>query len=97
MRPQLAWMNSKALRYGMFICWSFSTFSDQEWTKGVKDVSFFNPSGMDTDQWARVAKESGMTYILFLTKHHDGHCFGTPRRRTGRQRRGLWARTFWLR
>lgn len=62
------------LKFGMFVCWSFSTFSDKEWTRGVKDVSFFNPSGMDTDQWARVAKEAGMNYILFLTKHHDGFC-----------------------
>lgn len=62
------------LKFGMFICWSFSTFSDQEWTKGVKDLSFFNPTGCDTDQWAAVAKEAGMGYILFLTKHHDGFC-----------------------
>ena len=62
------------LKWGMFICWSFSTFSDQEWTRDIKDVAFFNPSGMDTDQWARVAKEAGMGYILFLTKHHDGFC-----------------------
>jgi len=62
------------MKFGMFICWSFSTFSDREWTRGVKDVSFFNPTGMDTDQWARVAKQAEMNYILFLTKHHDGFC-----------------------
>lgn len=64
----------KALRWGMFICWSLSTFSGKEWTPGVKDVGFFKPSGCDTDQWARTAKEAGMGYILFLTKHHDGFC-----------------------
>jgi alpha-L-fucosidase len=62
------------LKWGMFVCWSFSTFSDKEWTPGITDVSFFHPTGMDTDQWARVAKEAGMGYILFLTKHHDGFC-----------------------
>lgn len=67
------------LRWGMFVCWSFSTFSDQEWTRGVKDVSFFNPSGLDTDQWARVAKEAGMGYILLLAKHHDGFCLWDTR------------------
>ncbi|MGA2255381.1 MAG: alpha-L-fucosidase [Thermoguttaceae bacterium] len=64
----------KSLRWGMFICWSFSTFSGTEWTPGVKDVSFFKATGCDTDQWARTAKEAGMGYILFLTKHHDGFC-----------------------
>jgi alpha-L-fucosidase len=64
----------KALRWGMFICWSFSTFSGKEWTPGVKDLSFFKATGCDTDQWASVAKDARMGYILFLTKHHDGFC-----------------------
>jgi len=64
----------KDLRFGMFICWSFSTFSGKEWTGGVTDVSFFRATEVDTDQWARTAKEAGMGYILFLTKHHDGFC-----------------------
>ena len=62
------------LRWGMFICWSFSTFSGQEWTPGVTGVDFFRATEVDTDQWARTAKEAGMGYILFLTKHHDGFC-----------------------
>lgn len=62
------------LRFGMFICWSFSTFSGYEWTPGVEDISFFNPTGFDPDQWCNVAKDAEMGYILFLTKHHDGFC-----------------------
>ena len=64
----------QGLRFGMFVCWSFSTFSGKEWTPGVKDIALFKPTGCDTDQWARTAKEAGMGYILFLTKHHDGFC-----------------------
>jgi alpha-L-fucosidase len=67
------------LKWGMFICWSFSTFSGQEWTPGVKDVSFFRAKECDTDQWAHTAKEAGMGYILFLTKHHDGFCLWDTR------------------
>ena len=62
------------LKFGMFICWSFSTFSGREWTRGVQDVNFFKATGCDTDQWCKVAKDAGMNYILFLTKHHDGFC-----------------------
>lgn len=62
------------LRFGMFICWSYSTFSGTEWTRDVKSVDFFNPTGCDTDQWCRTAKQAAMGYILFLTKHHDGFC-----------------------
>lgn len=64
----------KELRFGMFVCWSFSTFSGYEWTPGVDDISFFNPTGFDPDQWCKVMKDAGMGYILFLTKHHDGFC-----------------------
>ena len=65
----------KDLKWGMFICWSFSTFSGTEWTDPAgKDPSFFQATDVDTDQWARTAKEAGMGYILFLAKHHDGFC-----------------------
>jgi alpha-L-fucosidase len=62
------------LRWGMFVCWSFSTFSGKEWTPGVTDLALFHPSGCDTEGWVKTAKEAGMGYILFLTKHHDGFC-----------------------
>ncbi len=67
----------KAMRYGMFICWSFSTFYGKEWTPTLdKDAFFFNAVGCDTDQWCKTAKEAGMGYILFLSKHHTDFVFG---------------------
>ncbi|MFA6242077.1 MAG: alpha-L-fucosidase [Candidatus Hydrogenedentales bacterium] len=62
------------LHFGMFVCWSFSTFSGYEWTRGVTSPEFFKATGCDTDQWCQTAKDAGMGYILFLTKHHDGFC-----------------------
>lgn len=32
----------------------------------------FNPVNFDADAWVRLAHESGMKYIVFTTKHHDG-------------------------
>jgi len=63
------------MKWGMFICWSFSTFAGQEWTptRG-KDASYFKATGCDTDQWCQTARDAGMGYILFLAKHHDGFC-----------------------
>ena len=68
-----------ALRCGMFVCWSLSTFSGNEWTRGVTDPAFFRAADCDTDQWCRTAKEAGMGYILFLAKHHDGFCLWDTR------------------
>jgi alpha-L-fucosidase len=65
----------KDMKFGMFICWSFSSFSGKEWTPTLdKDATYFKATGCDTDQWCKVAKDAGMSYILFLTKHHDGFC-----------------------
>lgn len=65
----------KDMKFGMFICWSFSTFYGQEWTPTLdKDSTYFRATGCDTDQWCETAKAAGMNYILFLSKHHDGFC-----------------------
>ncbi|MBO9619875.1 MAG: alpha-L-fucosidase [Niabella sp.] len=32
----------------------------------------FNPSSCDPDSWVKLAKEAGMQYVVFTTRHHDG-------------------------
>lgn len=34
----------------------------------------FNPIAFDPQKWARAAKNAGMKYVVFTTKHHDGFC-----------------------
>ncbi len=34
----------------------------------------FNPVKFDPEKWAAAAKEAGMKYVVFTTKHHDGFC-----------------------
>ena len=38
----------------------------------LKDT--FNPTDYDPEKWVLLAKEAGMKYICFTTKHHDGFC-----------------------
>ncbi|HZI32539.1 MAG TPA: alpha-L-fucosidase, partial [Candidatus Binatia bacterium] len=34
----------------------------------------FDPTNFDPDDWAKAAKDAGMKYVVFTTKHHDGFC-----------------------
>lgn len=34
----------------------------------------FNPILFNPEKWALAAKEAGMKYVVFTTKHHDGFC-----------------------
>ncbi len=34
----------------------------------------FNPINFDPKKWAQAAKQAGMRYVVFTTKHHDGFC-----------------------
>ena len=61
-------------KWGMFLHFSLGTFSNQEWTKGITDPAYFNPTKINTDQWCQVARDAGMGYIILVAKHHDGFC-----------------------
>lgn len=66
---QLQWYE---MGYYGFIHFNMNTFTNEEWGKGSESPELFNPRNLDTDQWARVMKEAGMTGIIITAKHHDG-------------------------
>lgn len=37
-------------------------------------IKTFNPTKFDPAKWAKAAKDAGMKYVVFTTKHHDGFC-----------------------
>lgn len=59
-------------RMGMFIHFNMATFQDREWGDPRGEVTDFQPTALDTDQWAAAAKSANMGYGCLTTKHHDG-------------------------
>jgi alpha-L-fucosidase len=69
-------------RYGMFIHWGLSSvLADGEWVMNIRNIKVvdykrllraFNPVDFDAAKWVSTAKNAGMKYIVFITRHHDG-------------------------
>jgi alpha-L-fucosidase len=71
-------------RFGMFIHWGLYAIPARgEWVRSHERISVedyqqyfdeFDPVDYDPVEWARIAKDAGMKYVVMTAKHHDGFC-----------------------
>lgn len=71
-------------RFGMFIHWGlYALPARHEWVRNVERINnetyqkyfdLFNPDLYNPHEWAKMAKEAGMKYVVITTKHHEGFC-----------------------
>jgi alpha-L-fucosidase len=75
-------------KFGLFIHWgpyaqaapangrigALLSSDPEQLKKGFEWYKTFKPVNYDPAEWAKMAKEAGMRYAVFVTKHHDGFC-----------------------
>jgi alpha-L-fucosidase len=76
-------------RFGLFVHWGPVSLKGTEigWSRGreipVEEYDSlylrFNPTNFNARDWARLARDAGMKYMVFTTKHHDGFCMWDTR------------------
>ena len=77
---RMAWWRDA--KFGLFIHWGlYAIPADGEWHMRNKKMPLadykkyaaeFNPVKFNAEEWASIAQEAGMKYMVFTTKHHDG-------------------------
>ena len=77
---RLQWF--REAKFGLFIHWGiYSMIGREEWARQLlqiplKDYQYyadnFNPTGFDPDEWAALARDVGVKYVVITSKHHDG-------------------------
>ena len=72
--PSQRQLNWQELEFYAFIHFNMNTFTDMEWGSGGESPSQFNPTNLDSRQWAKTFKDAGMRGIIITAKHHDGFC-----------------------
>jgi alpha-L-fucosidase len=76
-------------RFGMFVHWGlYSQLGRHEWVmnreripipKYEKLAATWQPGPAPAREWARLARQAGMKYMVLTTKHHEGFCLWDTR------------------
>ena len=55
----------------MFLHFGILTYTGS-WATPSLDITMFNPTQLDPNQWADAAVSAGMKFGVLTTRHHDG-------------------------
>lgn len=71
-RPKQKQIDWQKYEQTAFIHYGINTYNEVEWGGFDLDPNNFQPTNLDTDQWAKALKESGFKLAMLTAKHHDG-------------------------
>jgi alpha-L-fucosidase len=86
---QLDWQR---LEYYAFVHFGPNTFTDEEWGRSQSTPDVFNPTALDTDQWAKTFADAGMAGMILTAKHHDGMALWNTTTTTYQIGNGKWSK-----
>ncbi len=76
-------------RFGMFVHWGlYSQLGRHEWVMNRERIPMteyeplansWHPQERPAREWAKLARQAGMKYIVMTTKHHEGFCLWDTR------------------
>lgn len=66
--------NFTELRFGAFFHFGIRTFTGGKWGEANQDITKFNPTDLNCEQWADALVAAKMKFGILTTKHHDGFC-----------------------
>ena len=79
---RMAWW--REARFGMFVHFGvYTLFGRNEWVMALENIPVeeyearvdeFQPKPGCPREWAKLASEAGMKYVVMTTKHHEGFC-----------------------
>jgi alpha-L-fucosidase len=72
--PSAKQLAYQELELGLFIHFGLSTYTGQVAGDGKQPGSMFNPTGLDCEQWMKVAKDMGAKYVMLTARHEGGFC-----------------------
>src|SRR5260370_35009139 len=58
----------------MFVHFNRAIFQARKGGDPTPPRDLFQPTALDTDQWAAAAQSANMTWGCLTTRHHDGFC-----------------------
>jgi alpha-L-fucosidase len=85
---QLAWHEQE---YYAFIHFGHNTYTNEEWGWSQSTPDVFNPTNLDTDQWAQTFADAGMSGMILTAKHHDGMAMWDTATTQYKITNGAWA------
>lgn len=85
---QLEWHR---LEYYAFVHFGHNTFTNEEWGHSQSTPDVFNPTSLDTDQWAREFAGAGLKGMILTAKHHDGMALWNTTTTTYKIGNSAWA------